>query len=175
MARRKPSAFAARAHPINLLMCLSLRCMNRLMADRAAQLIRPHLLHDRRVSRTLVEILRGAVTAQAVAIGKRFVKLDGTLAHPDSSVVSDHVPHSVQLGHYWAHELVVYVTSVTLVRDDPSVSIMLRCQRRAVGILQVGYPGRHRVTRRAEAQPFGAVERQRKDCQCEQRGRDTQD
>ena len=79
MASRKPSAFAIRAHSINLLMTSSLRCMNRLMADCAAQLILLDLPHDRCVGRTLVKILRGAVAAQAVFVGKWFVKLDGTL------------------------------------------------------------------------------------------------
>src|SRR5262249_33178575 len=95
MASRKPRAFAIRAHWINLLMSSSLRCMNRLMTDCAAQLIRPDLLHDRCVSPTLVKILRGTVAAQAVAVGKWFVNLDGILGHPDSGVVRERVPHPV--------------------------------------------------------------------------------
>src|SRR5215469_1481539 len=137
MASRKPSVLATRAHWINLLTFSSLRRMNRLMADRAAQLIRPDLLHDCRVCRALVKILRSAVAAQAVAVGKWFVKFDGTLGHLDSGVIRDHVPHPVQFGIDRAHELVVDVTSVTLVRDNPSVSKVLGCQRRAVGVLQI--------------------------------------
>jgi hypothetical protein len=132
--------------------------MNRRVAGNTAYLIGLYLCHHRGMRRIFVKVGASTMALKTICIGKRLVQADRS-SHPDASIIRDYVSDPIEFSFDRSHKTVVDVAGIALIVTYPSIAKMASGQYRALGILQIRYPGRHRMTRRAKAQSFGALER----------------